>query len=85
MKINFESMKGGKTSFKKVDQSTKKVKKNLERIKDLQLKGDGVNLPTLSKKITHSRARLGLAGRSFLEYEVRCTKCEVLRHAERGE
>lgn len=58
-------MKGGKTSFKKVDQSTKKVKKNFEQIKDLQMKGDGVNLPALSNKITHSGARLGLAGRSF--------------------
>jgi hypothetical protein len=70
-------MKGENTSAKKIGKMTEKMKIFFEWGRDLQMQDDGVNLFPLSKKITHSRARMGLAGRSIAKYEVPSTKYEV--------
>ena len=55
---------------------TEKMKIFFEWDCHLQMQDDGVNLLSMSKKITHSRARMGLAGRSCFKYEERCSKDE---------
>ncbi|EMS32317.1 hypothetical protein C943_01580 [Mariniradius saccharolyticus AK6] len=46
-------MKGENTSAKKIGKMTEKMKIFFECGRDLQMQDDGVNLFSLSKKITH--------------------------------
>lgn len=70
-------MKGENSSAKKIGKMTEKMKIFFEWDSHLQMQDDRVNLLSMSKKITHSRARVGLAGRSIAKYEVRCTMYQV--------